>query len=109
MPRRADAQPQGLGARIRERRESAGLTQAGLARAVDADSGHIARIERGAIRSPNLELLHRIATTLHTSIGALLGETETVTVIDAIATNKDLDAEQRRVLIRIVREMTRKR
>ncbi|MDR7450212.1 MAG: tetratricopeptide repeat protein [Armatimonadota bacterium] len=60
-----------LGQRIRQLRQSRGLTQADLA-GNDVSKGYISLIEKGVVK-PSLETLQAIAFRLGTSVDALLG------------------------------------
>src|SRR3990167_8989797 len=110
MPRRIAQQAHTLGSRTRRLREAAELTQSALASKVNTDAGHIARIERGAIASPRLAKLEQIARVLGGSVATLLGEDEkSEPVIAAVLNTTELDDEQKRAVVAIIREMTRKR
>jgi transcriptional regulator with XRE-family HTH domain len=61
-----------LGARLRAAREDAKLSTRQLAAAVGVNSSQISRLERGTVGSPNIELLSRIANTLHLSLASVL-------------------------------------
>ena len=60
-----------LGARIRESRENANLTQEKLAEVCTLSAAHIGHIERGT-RIPSLDTIFKIAITLNISIDVLL-------------------------------------
>ena len=60
-----------IGARIKEARERAGLTQEDLAAELDMSPTHISVLERGR-KAPKLETLVNIANTLHVSTDMLL-------------------------------------
>jgi transcriptional regulator with XRE-family HTH domain len=51
---------------LRQIRESVGLKQVQLARALDVDSKHVSRLERGKV-NPSFEIIFRIARTLRAS------------------------------------------
>jgi transcriptional regulator with XRE-family HTH domain len=59
-----------FGKRLREVRIEAGLKQGQVARAVDVDSKHISRLERGRV-NPSFELIFQLATTLKVSAATL--------------------------------------
>jgi transcriptional regulator with XRE-family HTH domain len=59
-----------FGKRLREVRMEAGLKQGQVARAVDVDSKHISRLERGKV-NPSFEILFQLATTLRVSAAVL--------------------------------------
>jgi transcriptional regulator with XRE-family HTH domain len=54
---------QAFGARVRELRKTAGLTQEALAGAAGMDRAFLVEIEAGR-RNPSLDTIHRIADTL---------------------------------------------
>lgn len=62
---------QRLGGRIRERREGARLSLAGLAAAAGMAEAALAAIEAGA-RDPDFRILARLARALRTSVADLL-------------------------------------
>ena len=66
----ADEKRLALGAAIRQRRESQGLSQARLALMVGSSKSHIWRIESGRV-SVGVDDLGRIADALDTSVGSL--------------------------------------
>jgi transcriptional regulator with XRE-family HTH domain len=55
-----------FGRRLREVRIEAGLKQGQVARAVDVDSKHISRLERGKV-NPSFEIIFQLATALRVS------------------------------------------
>jgi len=59
-----------FGKRLREVRVEAGLKQGEVARAVDVDSKHISRLERGKV-NPSFELIFQLAAALRVSPAAL--------------------------------------
>jgi transcriptional regulator with XRE-family HTH domain len=65
--------PQGLGTRIRQAREAAGLIQDQLAEAVGVGSTAVTRWETGK-RTPPAYRLSRVARTLNVSVDYLLGQ-----------------------------------
>lgn len=58
--------------RLRELRNSRGLSQAALAKAIDAHQPYIAALEGGE-RTPTLETLAKLAEALNVSPDVLLG------------------------------------
>ena len=59
-----------FGRRLRDVRIEAGLKQGQVARAVDVDSKHISRLERGKV-NPSFELIFQLATVLRVSPATL--------------------------------------
>jgi transcriptional regulator with XRE-family HTH domain len=59
-----------FGKRLREVRVEAGLKQGHVARAVDVDSKHISRLERGKV-NPSFELIFQLADALRVSPATL--------------------------------------
>jgi len=59
-----------FGQRLRELRETKGLTQESLALSIDVDKSYIGRIER-AERSPNLKTIVKIANVLEIPVKSL--------------------------------------
>lgn len=59
-----------FGKRIQELRKSIGITQDELAERVDVSKDYIGLIERG-LRSPSLQTVEKIATSLKVSIASL--------------------------------------
>lgn len=53
-----------FGARLKEARTSAGLSQAALAKSVDVTDGYICQLERGTRPSPRVDLCISIAKKL---------------------------------------------
>lgn len=72
-----------LGAEVRRRRESAGLSLRSLARMADLSPSFVSRMERG-LAQPRLESLHRVATALGTSAQALLSGDAPVTTYSLV-------------------------
>ncbi len=60
---------------VKERREKAGLSRAGLARQACVHQTYIGLLERGE-RSPNIDTAKAIAGALGTSLSAIIKETE---------------------------------
>lgn len=63
----------GLGQRLADARRSAGLTQQELCQKSSLSYSTLAKIERGAIRSPSIFTIQQIAGVLGTSVDTLLG------------------------------------
>lgn len=68
----------GLGKRLQEARQHAGLTQQQLCASAGLSYSTLAKIERGAIKSPSIFTIQSIADTLGLSLDELLGH-ETAT------------------------------
>lgn len=65
----------GLGLRVQTARKAAGLTQQDLCNQADLAYSTLTKIERGAIKSPSVFTLHRIASVLGISLDELMGGT----------------------------------
>lgn len=63
----------GLGVRLQEARKAAGLTQQELCQKSGLSYSTLAKIERGAIKSPSIFTIQQIAASLQTTVDALLG------------------------------------
>jgi FMN phosphatase YigB (HAD superfamily)/DNA-binding Xre family transcriptional regulator len=63
----------GLGRRLQEVRRSSGLTQQELCQKAGLSYSTLAKIERGAIKSPSIFTIRSIAEALHVSLDELLG------------------------------------
>jgi FMN phosphatase YigB (HAD superfamily)/DNA-binding XRE family transcriptional regulator len=63
----------GLGKRLQLARQRAGLTQQDLCHKADLSYSTLAKIERGAIRSPSIFTIQSIAAALGTSLDELIG------------------------------------
>lgn len=63
----------GLGRRLQEARKSAGLTQQDLCHKAGLSYSTLAKIERGAIKSPSIFTIQSIASALNLSLDALIG------------------------------------
>ena len=57
-----------LGRKLKELREERGLTQLQLARLVDLSPTHLSAIETGKVTNPGIEIVHRIADALDSSV-----------------------------------------
>lgn len=66
---------QGLGQRLQDARQAAGLTQQTLCHKAGLSYSTLAKIERGAIKAPSIFTIQNIAAALGLSLGELLGET----------------------------------
>lgn len=62
-----------LGKRLQVARQAAGLTQQGLCQRANLSYSTLAKIERGAIKSPSIFTVQTIATALGVSLDSLLG------------------------------------
>lgn len=65
----------GLGLRLQNARKTAGFTQQQLCQKADISYSTLAKIERGAIKSPSIFTIQQIAVALETSIDVLVGNT----------------------------------
>lgn len=63
----------GLGQRLQEARKAAGLTQQVLCQRANISYSTLAKIERGAIKSPSIFTIRSIAVALGTSLDTLMG------------------------------------
>jgi FMN phosphatase YigB (HAD superfamily)/DNA-binding XRE family transcriptional regulator len=63
----------GLGVRLQEARRKAGFTQQALCQKSGLSYSTLAKIERGAIKSPSIFTIQQIAAALNTGVDALLG------------------------------------
>jgi HAD superfamily hydrolase (TIGR01509 family) len=63
----------GLGHRLQEARQAAGLTQQQLCQKAGLSYSTLAKIERGAIKAPSIFTIRQIAAVLGTSLDALVG------------------------------------
>jgi len=63
----------GLGKALQDARKSRGMTQQELCHAAELSYSTLAKIERGAIKSPSVFTVGRIAQVLGTSVDSLLG------------------------------------
>ena len=64
----------GLGKRLQEARQAAGLTQQQLCQQANLSFSTLTKIERGAIKAPSVFTIQAIATALGTSLDALIGQ-----------------------------------
>lgn len=62
-----------LGQRLQKARQAAGLTQQALCQQANLSYSTLAKIERGAIKSPSIFTIQSIAAALHTSLDELVG------------------------------------
>jgi FMN phosphatase YigB (HAD superfamily)/DNA-binding XRE family transcriptional regulator len=73
----------GLGLRLQRARQAAGLTQQELCQKSGLSYSTLAKIERGAIRSPSIFTIQQIASTVGVSIDELIGqESQKITSVD---------------------------
>ena len=90
-----------LGELIRRQRELAELSMRQVAAMAGISNPYLSQIERG-LRAPSEEVLRAIADSLHVSADLLRGEepaASSTEVIEAIQSDSDLTASQRRSLI----------
>src|SRR5665213_3138546 len=66
----------GLGARLQAARQAAGLTQQALCQKANLSYSTLAKIERGAIKSPSIFTIQSIADALGTSLDNLIGKSD---------------------------------
>lgn len=67
----------GLGKRLQSVRQQAGLTQQALCEKANLSYSTLAKIERGAIKSPSIFTIESIAEALNTTLDYLIGKTNT--------------------------------
>jgi transcriptional regulator with XRE-family HTH domain len=77
-----------VGKRIRELRESQGMSQAALARALGASVMAINFLEKGTTRAPHIDRLIAIADLFHVSLDFLVGRTDDPTPAKRARTRK---------------------
>lgn len=65
----------GLGQRLQSARQSVGLTQQELCQRANISYSTLAKIERGAIKSPSVFTIQRLSEVLNVSLDTLLGST----------------------------------
>ncbi len=65
----------GLGQRLQDARRAAGLTQQSLCHLANISYSTLAKIERGAIKSPSIFTIQSLTTALGISLDSLIGET----------------------------------
>src|SRR5258708_5653877 len=63
----------GLGKRLQQARQAAGLTQQSLCQKAGLSYSTLAKIERGAIKAPSVFTIGQLAAVLGTSLDALVG------------------------------------
>jgi FMN phosphatase YigB (HAD superfamily)/DNA-binding XRE family transcriptional regulator len=68
----------GLGKRLQEARKAAGMTQQVLCSRANISYSTLAKIERGAIKSPSIFTIQNVAVALGVSLDALMGMQELV-------------------------------
>ena len=64
-----------VGAHIRDLRKASELTLRDMAARTGLSKGYLSELENGVQQNPTLDVLHRVACALQTSIADLLGET----------------------------------
>lgn len=69
----------GLGKRLQKARQAAGMTQQELCHKASLSYSTLAKIERGAIKSPSIFTIQHIAAALQTSLSELMGEAPPIT------------------------------
>lgn len=80
----------GLGKRIQSMRKQGGLTQQDLCQKADLSYSTLAKIERGAIKTPSVFTIQGIARALNMSLDELLGDSvRTVTATSSKRTTKE--------------------
>jgi transcriptional regulator with XRE-family HTH domain len=83
-----------FGRRLREVRIEAGLNQGQVARAVDVDSKHISRLERGKV-NPSFEIIFQLATALRVSPASFFDFDRSETTAKALEMDVRLILEKR--------------
>lgn len=68
----------GLGKRLQEARKASGLTQQALCQKANISYSTLAKIERGAIKSPSIFTIQNLAIAMGVSLDALMGMDELV-------------------------------
>jgi transcriptional regulator with XRE-family HTH domain len=71
----------GLGQRLQHMRKEAGMTQQELCHKAELSYSTLAKIERGAIKSPSIFTIQNIATALGIGLDELLGSASLATPI----------------------------
>ena len=89
-----------IGARIREARRAAGMTQEQLAEAVDITPVYVSRIENGVKRA-SLSVLLRITKALDTHIEYLLTENAPCAADNLAELMNDCSERERQIIIKI--------
>ena len=95
-----------IAARIRELRNSIGLTQAQLAKEAGVTPQHISRLEVGQV-APSLNLLVRLSRRLGVSVDYLLtgDQLPVMDVVGSIRARRGMTAEAKRALLTLIREL----
>jgi len=83
----------GLGQRLQQMRKAAGLTQQELCHKADLSYSTLAKIERGAIKSPSIFTIQNIAAALGVGLDTLLGTTPPIASIVTISAKPKLVAQ----------------
>ncbi|HEX8227332.1 MAG TPA: HAD-IA family hydrolase [Candidatus Saccharimonadales bacterium] len=73
----------GLGQRLQEARRRAGLTQQTLCQKANISYSTLAKIERGAIKSPSIFTIQSLAVALGISLDTLMGMTSQAAAVEA--------------------------
>lgn len=105
VTREATADPFGVGAFIRQRREMADFSVRRLAELADVSNPYLSQIERG-LRKPSAEILQQVASALKISVETLYvkagilpdADRPVSTVSEAIDADPDLSEDQKRAL-----------
>jgi FMN phosphatase YigB (HAD superfamily) len=74
----------GLGQRLQQMRKTAGLTQQELCQKADLSYSTLAKIERGAIKSPSIFTIQNVAAALGVGLDALVGTTASLPLATAL-------------------------
>lgn len=74
----------GLGKRLQDARRAAGLTQQDLCQRANLSYSTLAKIERGAIKSPSIFTIQNIAAALGVSLDVLIGAPSPTLLVTAI-------------------------
>ena len=93
----------GLGLRLQKARKAAGLTQQELCQKSGLSYSTLAKIERGAIKSPSIFTIHQIAMVLNLAIPirSIFKVEDLITMKEAAARDQDLaDADALRRLLK---------
>src|SRR3989338_6170114 len=78
-----DSSEVGLGQRLQMARKNAGVTQQELCQKAGLSYSTLAKIERGAIKSPSIFTIEQIARVLNSSLDELVGFGASIPVIGA--------------------------
>lgn len=97
-----------LGQRVRERRIALDITQQDLADALEVSPQHISVIEQDKV-APSVALLAKLAQELGVSADYLLSGNEGIIteVIPSIKADKKLNIEAKKILIALVKQLSK--